>query len=90
MFTVFGMPILFVVAGVAELTEFTTLDGEASANNRKSKLIFFYEWDIKMKWKGQSYSSLGLCCTRYKYRPLSKIVTLMLCYTQVEPLKRYI
>lgn len=41
-----------IVAGVAELKEFTTLEGEASASNRKSKLIFFYEWDIKIKWTG--------------------------------------
>jgi len=27
-------------------------DGEARANNRKGKLIFFYEWEIALKWKG--------------------------------------
>ncbi|XP_067013635.1 activator of 90 kDa heat shock protein ATPase homolog 1 [Anabrus simplex] len=27
-------------------------DGEAVVNNRKGKLIFFYEWDITMKWTG--------------------------------------
>lgn len=37
----------------AEITEITTLEGEASANNRKSKLIFFYEWELKGKWKGK-------------------------------------
>ena len=26
--------------------------GEARANNRKAKLIFFYEWEIALKWKG--------------------------------------
>lgn len=26
--------------------------GEASANNRKGKLIFFYEWDLHLKWDG--------------------------------------
>ncbi|XP_046810012.1 activator of 90 kDa heat shock protein ATPase homolog 2 [Lucilia cuprina] len=26
--------------------------GEATANNRKGKLIFFYEWDLILKWKG--------------------------------------
>jgi len=30
----------------------TKIDGEASANNRKSKLFFFYEWEIKADWKG--------------------------------------
>ncbi|CAG9857077.1 unnamed protein product [Phyllotreta striolata] len=29
------------------------LEGEASANNRKGKLIFFYEWDIVLKWEGK-------------------------------------
>ena len=27
-------------------------EGEARANNRKGKLIFFYEWELRMKWKG--------------------------------------
>lgn len=26
------------------------MDGEASANNRKAKLIFFYEWTLHLKW----------------------------------------
>ena len=33
------------------ITEMTKLEGEARANNRKAKLIFFYEWDIEFKWK---------------------------------------
>merc|ERR1711874_618324 len=28
------------------------IEGEARANNRKAKLIFFYEWEIVLKWKG--------------------------------------
>lgn len=33
------------------------IDGEATANNRKGKLIFFYEWYIVLKWEGKmSYS----------------------------------
>lgn len=28
------------------------VDGEATANNRKGKLIFFYEWHLVMKWEG--------------------------------------
>lgn len=28
------------------------MNGEATANNRKAKLIFFYEWDLSMDWKG--------------------------------------
>ena len=38
--------------GVVEVTEITSIDGEAIANNRKAKLIFFYEWNIKGEWKG--------------------------------------
>lgn len=30
----------------------TKCEGEASANNRKSKLIFFYEWVITGEWEG--------------------------------------
>lgn len=26
--------------------------GEATANNRKGKLIFFYEWELTLNWKG--------------------------------------
>lgn len=28
------------------------VDGEATANNRKGKLIFFYEWNVVMQWEG--------------------------------------
>lgn len=35
-----------------KVVEIEKLDGEASANNRKGKLIFFYEWNIVLKWKG--------------------------------------
>lgn len=35
------------------INEVEKLEGEASANNRKGKLIFFYEWDIVLKWSGQ-------------------------------------
>ncbi|XP_072031729.1 activator of 90 kDa heat shock protein ATPase homolog 1-like [Amphiura filiformis] len=38
--------------GECEVTEVSTLTGEATANNRKGKLIFFYEWDVKLEWKG--------------------------------------
>ena len=37
-------------------------DGEARANNRKGKLIFFYEWEIALKWKGDKQ-------TTYRRRP---------------------
>ena len=32
--------------------ELKKIEGEASANNRKGKLIFFYEWEITGEWKG--------------------------------------
>ncbi|CAG9562373.1 unnamed protein product [Danaus chrysippus] len=35
-----------------KITNVESIDGEATANNRKGKLIFFYEWDIKLKWEG--------------------------------------
>ncbi|XP_034963897.1 activator of 90 kDa heat shock protein ATPase homolog 1 isoform X1 [Zootoca vivipara] len=40
--------------GTCEVTEVSKLDGEASINNRKGKLIFFYEWNIKLAWTGTS------------------------------------
>eukprot|EP00051_Salpingoeca_urceolata_P011071 m.136463 g.136463 ORF g.136463 m.136463 type:complete len:346 (+) comp16973_c0_seq3:340-1377(+) len=36
----------------ARTTEVTSVDGEASANNRKAKIILFYELVVKLKWKG--------------------------------------
>lgn len=39
--------------GVAcKVATVTTVDGEATANNRKGKLIFFYEWNLVLKWTG--------------------------------------
>eukprot|EP01137_Pigoraptor_chileana_P033286 Opistho-2@23934 len=40
--------------GSIKVSEVSKIEGEASANNRKAKLIFFYEWDIKLKWVGES------------------------------------
>jgi len=39
--------------GRAEITKIEKCEGDASANNRKAKLIFFYEWDLKLEWKGK-------------------------------------
>lgn len=36
---------------------FWPFSGEARANNRKAKLIFFYEWEIELKWKGHANGS---------------------------------
>jgi len=38
--------------GTCEIKEITSIEGEASANNRKAKLIFFYEFVIKGEWSG--------------------------------------
>lgn len=43
-----------VGVGHAVVTEVTSITGEASANNRKCKLIFFYELVIKLKWTGET------------------------------------
>ncbi|XP_055592494.1 activator of 90 kDa heat shock protein ATPase homolog 1 [Uranotaenia lowii] len=45
----------FVVSGSGQeckITEIEKMEGEATANNRKGKLIFFYEWNIVLKWTG--------------------------------------
>lgn len=35
------------------VTEVSKVNGEATANNRKGKLIFFYEWELVLDWEGQ-------------------------------------
>lgn len=44
--------------GVCQLTDISKLDGEASINNRKGKLIFFYEWQLRAGWLGTSSSGV--------------------------------
>ncbi|XP_071323728.1 activator of 90 kDa heat shock protein ATPase homolog 1-like isoform X1 [Trachinotus anak] len=44
--------------GVCQLTDINKLDGEASINNRKGKLIFFYEWQLQASWLGTSSAGL--------------------------------
>ncbi|KAM5143711.1 activator of 90 kDa heat shock protein ATPase homolog 2 isoform 2-T2 [Callospermophilus lateralis] len=39
-------------AGHCEVSELKQMEGEASCSSRKGKLIFFYEWNIKLGWKG--------------------------------------
>ncbi|XP_015588663.1 activator of 90 kDa heat shock protein ATPase homolog 1 [Cephus cinctus] len=38
------------------VTEVEKCEGEAVANNRKGKLIFFYEWNIVLKWVADTNS----------------------------------
>ncbi|XP_051502820.1 activator of 90 kDa heat shock protein ATPase homolog 1-like [Myxocyprinus asiaticus] len=44
--------------GKCEITEVSQVEGEASINNRKGKLIFFYEWNLKATWTGTSKSGI--------------------------------
>ncbi|XP_076010476.1 activator of 90 kDa heat shock protein ATPase homolog 1-like [Genypterus blacodes] len=44
--------------GVCQLTDMSKLEGEASINNRKGKLIFFYEWQLRVGWLGTSTNGL--------------------------------
>ncbi|XP_014664143.1 PREDICTED: activator of 90 kDa heat shock protein ATPase homolog 1-like [Priapulus caudatus] len=37
------------------------ITGEAFANNRKGKLIFFYEWEIKLEWEGWLRKTQKVC-----------------------------
>ncbi|XP_076874030.1 activator of 90 kDa heat shock protein ATPase homolog 1-like [Brachyhypopomus gauderio] len=44
--------------GICEITDVSKIEGEASINNRKGKLIFFYEWTINASWTGTSKNGL--------------------------------
>uniref|UniRef100_A0A673ADR3 Activator of 90 kDa heat shock protein ATPase homolog 1-like n=1 Tax=Sphaeramia orbicularis TaxID=375764 RepID=A0A673ADR3_9TELE len=44
--------------GVCQVTDVSKLDGEASINNRKGKLIFFYEWQLRANWLGTTSSGV--------------------------------
>uniref|UniRef100_A0A674CN75 Activator of 90 kDa heat shock protein ATPase homolog 1 n=1 Tax=Salmo trutta TaxID=8032 RepID=A0A674CN75_SALTR len=44
--------------GSCEVTDVPKLDGEASINNRKGKLIYFYEWNVKATWTGTSKTGI--------------------------------
>ncbi|XP_072553403.1 activator of 90 kDa heat shock protein ATPase homolog 1a [Salminus brasiliensis] len=44
--------------GVCQITDVSKIEGEASINNRKGKLIFFYEWNIKASWTGTSKNGI--------------------------------
>lgn len=43
--------------GSCKVVEMPRCEGEAVANNRKAKLIFFYEWSIELKWEGEADDS---------------------------------
>ena len=44
---------MFDISAKCEILSITSIEGEATANNRKAKLIFFYEWVIKGEWSGR-------------------------------------
>lgn len=52
-------------SGIAvNIKSFEKMEGEAFVNNRKGKLIFFYEWNLVLKWEGkldgeQSFTTEG-------------------------------
>ena len=41
--------------GRCVISEIKEVTGEATANNRKAKLIFLYDWNLKLEWKGKCY-----------------------------------
>lgn len=45
-------------AGRCETSELKQVEGEASCSSRKGKLIFFYEWNIKLGWKGNGVGGM--------------------------------
>jgi len=44
-------------AVLCEIVEMEKCEGEALVNNRKGKLIFFYDWDIVLKWTSTTKSN---------------------------------
>ncbi|KAM7535416.1 hypothetical protein Aperf_G00000096955 [Anoplocephala perfoliata] len=40
-----------------EIMEVSKCEGDANANNRKGKLIIFYEWEVELAWKGSKKGS---------------------------------
>lgn len=52
---------LLVQTNVADLkiTGVEKCEGEACANNRKGKLIFFYEWNLVLNWEGKLNGGTG-------------------------------
>lgn len=48
-----GMEIEQNNVGKATIESMGTIQGEASINNRKAKLIYIYDWDLELKWQGR-------------------------------------
>lgn len=47
-----GMEIEQSSIGKVTIESLGTVQGEACINNRKAKLIYIYDWDLELKWKG--------------------------------------
>jgi len=45
--------------GTCRITELEKCEGDASANNRKAKIIIFFEWEIRLKWKAKLNNTEG-------------------------------
>ena len=41
------------ISATCEITELSKMEGEATVNNRKGKIIFFYEWVLSGNWQGK-------------------------------------
>lgn len=49
-------------AGRCEISELKQAEGEASCSSRKGKLIFFYEWNLRLAWRGAGAAAGGASC----------------------------
>jgi len=45
--------------GKCTITELEKCEGDASANNRKAKIIIFFEWELRLKWKAKLNNESG-------------------------------
>jgi len=54
------------------INEMDKIEGEAVANNRKGKLIFFYEWDMSLSWSGRLKGGTEKCEGKFSIPNLSE------------------
>ncbi len=58
--------------GNVVIEEMEKCEGEARVNNRKAKLIFFYEWELTLKWKGHVNGKEQEVCGKIEIPNLSE------------------
>lgn len=58
--------------GYVEIKDVLSINGEAVVNNRKAKLIFFYEWNITGNWSGKLNGSNELIEGTFEITNLSE------------------